>query len=131
MAVRIIVVSLLFVAAALSLAQADEIRLLTFDAPGGAVEYLTAHQELAATNYVSGPGGSMVWVSGPGEPPASAGMAVLGASYTEVFADTEKRAVYESVYPPGHYDPGGNFVEVPGEEREFGSFAGRGQEMGL
>lgn len=114
---------------AASLASADEIRLLHFDTRSGAQAFVSAHPESAATNVVSGPGGgSMVWVSGPEEPPATEGMTVLGTSYAEVFGDPDRRALYDSVFPPGHYDAEGGFVETPGEERRFGMFAGR-EEM--
>lgn len=107
---------------------ADEIRLLSFDTPGGAAAYISAHQELEATNTASGTGGSMVWVSCPGEPPEAAGMAVLGGSYAEVLADPYKKAAYEMIMPPGHFDADGEFVHVEGEDRRFGTFAGR-EEM--
>lgn len=73
------------------------------------------------TNIVAGAGGSMVWLRGEEMPQLGAGMTDLGSSYSEIWADSEKRAIYDSVYPP---DAGGN-------PRPFSVFMGCEQEMGL
>lgn len=73
------------------------------------------------TNIVAGPGGSMVWLRGEGGVSLLDGMTDMGGSYSEVWADPEKRAVYDSVYPP----------DASGNPRPFGVFMGCEQEMGL
>lgn len=73
------------------------------------------------TNVASGPGGSMVWLRGDSELQLLDGMADLGGSYSDVWADPAKRAIYDSVYPP----------DADGNPRPFSVFMGCEQEMGL
>lgn len=47
------------------------------------------------------------------------GVAVLG-TYEEVFADAQKKAIYDRLYPPTYTDEDGNIVQKP---EKFGVFA--------
>lgn len=52
------------------------------------------------TPYARADAGTMVYVRGRGTPPLDSGWVVLGHSYEAVWADAQKRALYNAIFPP-------------------------------
>ncbi len=52
------------------------------------------------TPYARADAGAMVYVRGRGTPPLDGGWVVLGHSYEDVWADAQKRALYNAIFPP-------------------------------
>jgi hypothetical protein len=73
------------------------------------------------TNAVRSRSGVMVFVGGPCEPPLPHGWTVLGSTYPAVWADANRLAIYNAVYPP----------DATGNPRPFGAFSGMEREMGV
>jgi len=71
------------------------------------------------TNYVKNENGVMVFLMGKGEPPTDNGWVVLGNTYSEVWKNSERLKVYNSIYPP----------DQNGHPRPFGIFAGHNDKM--
>jgi hypothetical protein len=71
----------------------------------------------AQTLSVKSKDGVMLFIAGQGNPPQ--GWIVLGRTYSEVWSDSEKLALYNSLFPPGD----------DGLPRPFGFFAGAENEM--
>jgi hypothetical protein len=71
------------------------------------------------TPAIKGSAGVMLFIRGNGEPPLGIGWSVLGHTYYEVWADPQKLALYNSLFPPGD----------DGLPRAFGFFAGSENEM--
>ena len=71
--------------------------------------------------YVKGTNGTMVFVAGNGNLNLENGWEVLGSNYNEVWADRQKRMLYNSIYPPSE----------SGQPRAFAAFMGEEDTMGV
>jgi hypothetical protein len=71
------------------------------------------------TQIVTAEPGAMTFVITRSPLPAGTGWQVLGSTYAEVWDDPQKRALYNSIYPPA----------PDGEPRPFGVFAGAEDQM--
>ena len=103
---------------------------ISFDKPAPIVpketpvsDFLLYNRDRSATFHVFGfdqipyaraDAGTMVYVRGKGLPPLDGGWVVLGTSYEDVWADPQKRALYNSIFPP----------TPDGSPRPIGVFAG-------
>ena len=71
--------------------------------------------EIDKTNPVIGPSGVMFFIATHGKPPSANGWVTLGETYSEVWADPKKRALYDALFPPGS----------DGKPRPLGYFSGQ------
>lgn len=65
------------------------------------------------------PQGAMTFIRGRGEPPLDSGWIVLGRTYQQVWTDSKKLALYNSIFAP----------DANGRPRPFGVFMGAEAEM--
>lgn len=71
--------------------------------------------------YAHGANGTMVFVAGNGNLNLENGWEILGSNYNEVWADRQKRMLYNSIYPPSESE----------EPRAFAAFMGAEDAMGV
>lgn len=75
----------------------------------------------AKTAIVKNKKGQMTFIRGSGEPLLEDGWVVLGNTYQDVWKDSQKLELYNSIYP----------TNEDGSPRPFGVFAGLEKEMGV
>jgi len=101
-----------------------------FEFKGKYFNYLLYNQDRSAeidiygfdkSHIVRNDNGTMVFLVGPAKPPLRDGWKILGNTYPEVWSDSKKLKIYNSVYPP----------DENGKPRSFGAFSGREEEMGV